>query len=130
MKSLFKPGDQKVFVRLVTPLEFVRFQNEELHQVYSTYALGRDFEWTSRQFFIEMKDADEEGVGTFLSVNHKSPAFEGERVVITATVEKVEGNELICALEARVHNRIVAVGKTGQKMLKLDKLNRIFKQLP
>lgn len=130
MKSLFKPGDQKVFVRLVTPLEFVRFQDEVLHQVYSTYALGRDFEWTSRLFFIEMKDADEEGVGTFLSVHHKSPAFEGERVVITATVEKVEGNELICALEARVLNRIVAVGKTGQKMLKLDKLNRIFKQSP
>ncbi len=128
MKSVFKPGDTKTFSKRVTPADFVRFDAEVLHAVYSTYALARDFEWSSRLFFLEMKDADEEGVGTFLSIDHKSPAFDGEWVQITATVESLNGPELICAIEARVEDRIIAVGKTGQKMLKLEKLNRIFRR--
>lgn len=128
MKSVFKPGDTKTFAKRVTPADFVRFDTEVLHAVYSTYALARDFEWSSRLFFLEMKDADEEGVGTFLSIDHKSPAFDGEWVQITATVESLNGPELICAIEARVEDRIIAVGKTGQKMLKLEKLNRIFRR--
>lgn len=128
MKMIFQPGDQKVFVRHVTTADLVRFQAEVLHPVYSTYALGRDFEWSSRLFFIDMRDADEEGVGAFLEINHKSPAFEGEAVHITSTVEKIEGNELICSIEARVEHRIIAIGKTGQKMLKLEKLNQIFRK--
>lgn len=128
MKSVFKPGDAKTFSKRVTPADFVRFDTEVLHAVYSTYALARDFEWSSRLFFLEMKDADEEGVGTFLSIDHKSPAFDGEWVQITATVESLNGPELICAIEARVEDRIIAVGKTGQKMLKLEKLNRIFRR--
>jgi fluoroacetyl-CoA thioesterase len=128
VKQLFKPGDQKKFVKQVTASDFVRFEAEVLHAVYATYSLARDFEWSSRLFFIEMKELDEEGVGTFLSIDHKSPAFEGETVTITATVEKCEGHELICAIEARVEDRIIAVGKTGQKMLKLEKLNRIFRR--
>lgn len=126
MKLIFKPGDQKKYAKVVQPNDVAAFHGEVLHAVYSTFALARDFEWSSRLFFIEMKEDDEEGVGTFLSIDHKSPAFVGEDVVITATVVKLERNELTCAIEAMVGTRTIATGTTGQKMLKKEKLNRLF----
>jgi len=104
------------------------FQGELLHPVYATYALARDFEWSSRLFFLEMKDEDEEGVGTMLSIEHKSMAHVNDDVVITATIESIIENELICKIEATSHGRIIASGKTGQKMLKKEKLSRLMKK--
>jgi fluoroacetyl-CoA thioesterase len=126
MKSIFKPGDQKYFKRIVLEGDCAIFNDELLHRVCSTFALARDFEWSSRLFFLEMKEDDEEGVGTMLSIDHKSPAFVGEEVLFTASVEKVEKNELICRIEAKVGDRLIATGKTGQKMLKKDKLRALF----
>jgi fluoroacetyl-CoA thioesterase len=126
MKNIFVPGDKKVYLKTVTPSDQAIFHGEVLHSVCSTFALARDFEWSSRLFFLEMKDADEEGVGTFLHIDHASPAFVGEEVVITATVEDSAGREFVCSIEARVGKRLIASGRTGQKMLKKDKLASIF----
>jgi predicted thioesterase len=126
MKLIFKPGDQKSFSRKVEESDCAIFNGELLHRVCSTFSLARDFEWSSRLFFLEMKDDDEEGVGTMLSIDHKSPAFVGEEILFTATVEKVEKNELICTIEAKVGSRQIATGKTGQKMLKKEKLSALF----
>jgi predicted thioesterase len=129
MIARFRPGDQKQFTKTVTEADFVRFDDGVvLHPVYSTYALGRDFEWTSRQFFLEVKEAGEEGVGTLLHIEHQSPACAGDRVTLVATVEKIEKNELLCTLEARVGDRLIATGRTGQKMLKKEKLDRLFRK--
>jgi predicted thioesterase len=127
MKNIFKPGDQKVYRRVITDSDQAAFHGVVLHAVCSTFALARDFEWSSRLFFIEMKEEDEEGVGTFLSIDHKSPAFVGEELSLTATIEKIERNELICFIEAK---RLVASGKTGQKMLKKEKLRSLFTKMP
>jgi fluoroacetyl-CoA thioesterase len=97
-----------------------------LHPVYATFALARDFEWSSRLFFLEMKEDDEEGVGTSISIEHQSPAQIGEEVTISATIESITGNELICIIEARSGDRVIATGKTGQKMLKKEKLKKLF----
>jgi len=126
MKYVFKPGDQKSFKRVVLESDCAIFNGELLHRVCSTFALARDFEWSSRLFFLEMKESDEEGVGTMLSIDHKSPAFIDEEILFTAEVEKIEKNELICAIEAKVGDRIIATGKTGQKMLKKAKLRELF----
>ncbi len=126
MKNIFANGDKKVFRRVILPEDQAIFNGELLHRVCSTFALARDFEWSSRLFFLEMKDADEEGVGTSLSIDHKGPAFVGEELVITATVEDAESREFICSIEAKVGNRLVATGKTGQKMLKKSRLKEIF----
>ena len=66
MKNAFKTGDQKIYKKIVMPEDQAIFQGELLHPVCSTFALARDFEWSSRLFFLEMKEMDEEGVGTFL----------------------------------------------------------------
>jgi predicted thioesterase len=126
MKSNFKSGDQKVYKKTVTENDLAAFHGEVLHAVCSTFSLARDFEWTSRLFFIEMKEDDEEGVGTFLSIDHKSPAFVGEEITFTATIVKLEKNELTCLIESSVNGRLIAVGATGQKMLKKDRLKQLF----
>jgi predicted thioesterase len=61
-----------------------------------------------------------------LSIDHKSPAFVGEEIIFTAWVDQVNGNELICFYEARVGDRLVALGKTGQKILKRERIMEIF----
>lgn len=126
MKLIFKPGDIKVYTKTVVESDVAAFHGEAVHPVYATFSLARDFEWSSRLFFLEMKEDDEEGVGTFLSIEHKSPARLGEEVVITATVETIHGNELICIIEARSGEKLIASGKTGQKMLKKEKLKKLF----
>ncbi len=126
MKYIFKQGDQKVFKKVVMESDQAIFHGELLHAVCSTFSLARDFEWSSRLFFIDMKEADEEGVGTFLSIEHKSPAFVNEEITFTATVETLQKNELICQIEAKVGDRIIAIGKTGQKILKKEKLKQVF----
>jgi fluoroacetyl-CoA thioesterase len=128
MKNIFKTGDQKSFKRIVLENDCAIFNDELLHRVCSTFALARDFEWSSRLFFLEMKEEDEEGVGTMLSIDHKSPAFVGEEILFVATVKKIERNELICAIEANVGARTIARGQTGQKMLKKEKLRELFKK--
>lgn len=126
MKMIFKEGDQKIYTKVITASDFAAFHGDVLHGVCSTFSLARDFEWSSRLFFLEMKEDDEEGVGTFLIIEHHSPAFEGETVCFVATVESIIKNELICRIQATVDGRIIALGKTGQKMLKKEKLKQVF----
>jgi predicted thioesterase len=128
MKQLFKPGDKKEYRRKIEPSDVAAFQGEVVHPVYATFSLARDAEWTTRQFVLEMRGPDEEGVGTFLTVEHKSPAFVGEEIIFVAWVDHIEGNELICFYEARVSDRLIAIGKTGQKILSRTRLEKILSQ--
>ncbi len=128
MKRIYEKGDQKIYRKTIAQEDLAAFHGSVLHAVYATFALARDFEWSSRLFFIDMKEDDEEGVGTFLQIYHRSPAFAGEEVVITATVDKLEGNELLCHIEARVADRLIADGVTGQRMLKKERLNALLKK--
>lgn len=127
MKNLFQPGDKKVFQKTVTEADFARFETGLVHPVCSTFSLAQAIEWSSRLFVLEMKDEDEEGIGTMLTINHCSPAFPGEEITIEATIKTQERNELICTYEVKVGDRLVAEGETGQKILKKEKLNKLFK---
>lgn len=126
MKNLPKVGDVRVYKKKVEEADVAAFHGEVLHRVYSTFSMARDMEWSSRLFFLEMKEEDEEGVGTHLSIDHKAPAFVGDELEISAKVISLNANELICDIEVRANGSVVATGKTGQRMLKKDKLNRLF----
>lgn len=123
---MIKPGDTKVYQKLVTAADFARFEDGLVHAVCSTFSLAQAVEWAGRLFVLEMKEEDEEGIGTFLTVNHKGPAFESETITITATLKQVNGHEVICSYVARVGDRLVADGETGQKILKKEKLAKFL----
>ena len=82
MKTPFKIGDTKTYSKVVGADETARFESGEVHPFYGTFALGRDVEWAGRLFVLEMKEEHEEGIGTFLYVDHHAPAFVGETVSI------------------------------------------------
>lgn len=126
MKDTFKPGDKKQTRYLVKETDVAAFNGEVVHRVCSTFTLAREIEWATRQFVLEMRDEDEEGIGTSVTIDHRSPAFVGEEIVLTAWVDEINNHELICGYEARVKDRLIASGKTGQKILKRDRIAKIF----
>jgi predicted thioesterase len=126
MKHIFRPGDIKKYKSIVKLQDLASFHGIIVHEVCSTFALARDVEWTTRLFVLDMIDDDEEGVGTFLQIQHQGPAFVGEEITFTGKYENLTGSELICSFEARVGDRAIATGKTGQKILKLEKIKSIF----
>jgi fluoroacetyl-CoA thioesterase len=129
MKNLFKVGDKKTFTKIISVTDTANFDSGQVHPVYATFALGRDAEWCCRLFVLEMKEEDEEGIGTFLRIEHQSPALINSQVIFSATVESLTKNEIICSYEAKVGERIIALGTQGQKILINDNINQIFNSL-
>ena len=129
MKILFKNSDKKTYEIIVSSNDVATFESGNVHQVLSTFAIGKCAEWVCRLFAIDMKDEDEEGIGTFLEIIHHNPALIGEKVIFTGSFDKLEGNEIFCNFTSNVGDRIIASGKTRQKILKKDKIDGIFKQL-
>lgn len=129
MKDLFSPGAIKTYRRTVLAEDTAVFESGQVHPVYATFALARDAEWSSRLFVLEMKEGDEEGIGTFIHVDHRAPALVGEEVIFEAVFKEWKGNEFVCTYTAKVGDRLVAEGSTGQKILKKEKLERVFENL-
>jgi hypothetical protein len=45
----------------------------------------------------------------------------------TSIFEEQKGNTIICQFKALVNDRLIAKGRTGQKILKKEKINQLFK---
>ena len=129
MKNLFKEGDLKTFIRKVKPDDTASFDSGQVHPVYATFALARDAEWVSRLFVLEMKEEDEEGIGTFITMKHISPALVDEEVKFDATILLLDKNSIICAYHAYCGERLIAEGESGQKILKKDRLEKLFEEI-
>jgi len=129
MLSKFELGAIKTYSKKVSEIDLASFDDGTVHQVYGTFALGRDAEWCSRLFVLEMKEEDEEGIGTFLNISHHSPALMGQVVEFIATIFQLEKNNINCHVICRVGERIIAECSTGQKIIKKEKLNLLFESL-
>lgn len=125
----FHTGDTKTYHKRVGEADVAAFESGKVHPVYATFALARDAEWACRMFVLEMKEADEEGIGTFVSVEHVSPAMVGQTVTFVATITELKGNSIVCSYTASVGSRLVARGEQGQKILKKERLQQLFSSL-
>lgn len=126
MKNIFKPGDQQSFKKTVEEADTAGFFNGLVHPVYSTFSIARDAEWSGRLFVLQLREEDEEGIGTCISVNHHSPAFPGEEVIFTATLKEIVKHEIITTFEAKTGDRLIATGEQRQKIFKQAKLEQLF----
>ena len=129
MKSVCAIGDIRKITKTVTEADLATFETGNVHPFYATFALGRDVEWACRQFVLDMKDDDEEGIGTFLNITHKSPALLGDVVEIRALLTELHGNTVNCSFVVMVSDWLVAEGTQGQKILKREKLDRLIDQI-
>ncbi len=129
MRTIFKTGDKKEYTITVSEKDIAEFETGVVHRFYSTFALARDAEWACRLFVLDMKESDEEGIGTFIHVDHHSPALIGTQVLFVAEVKSIKGNEIICSFKATLGGRLIATGETGQKILKKERLQQLAKQV-
>jgi fluoroacetyl-CoA thioesterase len=126
MKQIFTPGSTRGFTKIIAQNDVAAFESGVVHDVYATFAIARDAEWAGRLFVLEMIEEDEEGIGTLVLVNHHSPAFVGETVIFEAIIDEMYKNIVGCTFSAYVGQRLIASGRTGQKILKKDKLALLF----
>jgi predicted thioesterase len=125
MRNIFKPGDKKQLKTTARLCDSVSSSEDGAIQFYTTSCLARDVESIMQQFVLEMQEKGEQGVGTYLGIDFKSQAFIDEEITITAWVDQMNNNELFCFFEAKVGERLIALGKTGQKILKQEMIDLI-----
>jgi fluoroacetyl-CoA thioesterase len=125
IKDIFKIGDTVETEYIVTATDLAMFNGQMVHPFFSTFALGREAEWCCRQFVLQCKNEDEEGIGTFLNISHLSPALLGESVKFVAEIIEINHNTINCSWEAMVDQRKVASGTQGQKVLHNNKINAL-----
>ncbi|GAB4413479.1 MAG: thioesterase family protein [Bacteroidia bacterium] len=130
MKNPFLPGDEKVFVTQVSADKLASFGDDPVHPVYSTFALARDAEWACRLFVLDMKEEGEEGIGTYLSVEHRAPARAGTAVRIVARLESVEGSTVHCSYRAYDGERLLAQGQQTQRIIDRHRFATYLDTLP
>ena len=110
-------NDKKLHTYKVTGSDLAEFDSGVVHHVCSTFALAREIEWSSRLFVIDMLKENEEGLGTRLEIEHLSPALEGEVLMIEATLNDRNKNDVFCSITVEVNGRIIAKASTVQKIV-------------
>ncbi len=129
MKNVYKKGDQETYSRKVESSDFARFESGVVHEVYSTFALVRDAEWSGRLFVLGIKEDDEEGIGSGITVEHLAPALLGDEVLFTSTLEEIVGTEVVTSYIAQVGDRLIARGTQRQRVLKKTKIDKLLSSL-
>ena len=129
MNNPFSTGDKKTFTYIVKESDIAGFESGIVHKVYSTFALTRDAEWSGRLFVLEMKEDDEEGIGSGINIKHISPALVGQEVLFEALFVNLNKNEVITDFKAFVGTRLIAKGRQWQKIVKRERLDALFASL-
>jgi fluoroacetyl-CoA thioesterase len=109
----------------VQPADFAVLGGNLIHRVCATFTLAREAEYAGRLVLEAMLQPGQEGIGTMVEVIHVSPAFEGEEVSVFAEMQSFNGTELICTFQALVSGRVIARGKTGQRIISKERLLEI-----
>jgi fluoroacetyl-CoA thioesterase len=107
------------------------FNGEKVHSVCSTYVLAREFEWSGRRIFLANQTPGTDALGTSVAVAHKSPAFVGTLLTITARHKessflKNGGLRLEVDVVAECDGRVIATGSTTQHVLSSDSIKKLF----
>lgn len=110
----------------VTPAMRAAFDDEVVHEVYGTASMVGHMELAARRVILAAREPHEEGIGYKVEVTHEAPAPVGSRVSVVARLRTVEGNRVICDVEARTGHGIIGRGTITQVILPLATLHRRF----
>ena len=126
---LLPVGTKRTFHRIVEQKHIAAFESGVVHEVCSTFQIAQDAEWVCRLLLLDMIEEEEEGIGTFVSVQHASPAGIGQEIHYTSELIQLEGNTVIAKWHAYIGERLVASGEQHQKILPKAKIHAIFGRL-
>lgn len=126
MKPGFDPGVCAEVEVTVTPEMQAAFDGKVIHRVYSTWSMVEHMEHAARKVLEPYLEPHEEGVGHAIHVTHLAPAPVGETVRARAVLERVEGNRIICRVEAWCGETKIGEGTQVQVVLPKEKLERLL----
>jgi len=105
------------------------FDGRVVHHVCATWTLVHFMEVAGRKILIDYLEPDEEGVGSHASCDHLGPAAMGQSVRVVATVAAADARELVCDVTAYRGDRLIATGKTVQRILPRAMLARLLRDV-
>jgi len=102
------------------------FDGVVVHRVCSTWTIVQYMEVAGRKLLAPYLEPDQEGVGSHVSCDHLAPAPVGSEVRVIATARDVTERELVCDVAAFRGRRMIAVGRTVQKVFPRAMIERIL----
>jgi predicted thioesterase len=100
-----------------------------VHPVYSTWFMVKHMELASRKVILPFLEPDEEAVGHAVSVTHLAPAPVGATVTARARLSRIDGNQIVCAVEAHSGGVKIGEGTTVQVVLPAEVLRERFRAI-
>jgi len=122
MKPGLAVGDTAEIQAVVSQDMFARFEGQLVHPAYSTVSMVYHMEWAARQLILPYLEADEEGVGSAVSLKHLGMAAEGARLIVTATVTRVTARRVDADIEVRDGQSIIGTGEVTQFILEKSRI--------
>lgn len=126
MKPGLVPGKKAEVTFEVAEDMCPEFEGKVVHHVCATWTLVHFMEVAGRKILIDYLEPDEEGVGSHVSCDHIGPAAIGRSVRVVATVAAADERELTCDMAVFRGDRLIASGKTVQRILPRSKLARLL----
>jgi predicted thioesterase len=131
MKSGFVPGIVRELSILVTAEMCPAFDGVIVHRVYSTWSAAHHFEIAARKVLVDFLEPHEEGIGSFLSIEHLAPCPVGRTVRVRAELVDVTEDHhprVVCEVAAYNGARLLATGKQVQVVMNKEHLERYIER--
>jgi predicted thioesterase len=112
----------------VTPQMQPQFGEKAIHPVCSTWDMAHQFEIVARQTLEPHLEDGEEGIGSFLSIDHCAPAVVGKTVLVEAKVTELDNTSVVCSITATVGSLVCATGKQIQRVLPRTSISTLIEK--
>jgi len=131
MKPGFQPGIAREITVRVTQDMCPAFDGVVVHRVYSTWSAAHHFEIAARKVLVDFLEEHEEGIGSFLSVEHLAPCPVGRSVRVRAELLEITADHhprVICDVAAQDGDRLLARGRQIQVVMNKEHLRRYLER--
>ncbi len=126
MKPGLVPGVQREVSFVVREDMCPAFDGVVVHRVCATWTLVHYMEVAGRLVLVDFLEPHEEGVGSHASCDHMGPARVSATVRVIATATDATDRELVCDVAAFCGEKMIAVGRTVQKVFPREVLRRLL----
>ncbi len=110
---------------MVAPHMTVNLGGKKIHPFYSTYTASHHAEIAARLLLEPYIEADEEGIGSGLTIHHHSPALIGQEIEVVVTATRIRAHHLATAFEILHGSRLIASGEVHQVVVTKAKVEEI-----
>ena len=128
MKPGFDPGIERHLEITVTEQMSPVFDGVVIHRCYSTWSLVHHMEIAARMVLKDFLEADEEGLGVHIDVDHLHPCKVGQTVCVRAKLIEATSRRAVCEVTAHHGERLLARGTQVQAVLKRSTIEKLIQQ--